>query len=216
MCARSKVHLLIMVVVISFATSSSQSVSAQELQSVRYNIGCSSGNCVVSPWDAPAEQAGFRQNGVALESNSEILVEAETVGYRAALESFTSPESCLKNEAQSDNGFDLVLIDWGILGSLAEIEVCLARIHNAIRNSENSVLWFNSANFSAQARVRPKDHYREGWTDIYGSWTGEGAAPFPWYTAFFRRLLIISKVGVGMSFDQSLVVQNVNISFTME
>jgi hypothetical protein len=205
-----------MPVVICFASCISQSVSAQELQSVRYNIGCSSGNCVVSPWDAPAEQAGFRHNGVALESNAEILVEAETAGYRAALVRFTSPESCLKNEAQSDNGFDLVLIDWGLLGSLAEIEVCLARIHNAIRNSENSVFWFNSTNFSAQSRVRPKDHPREGWTDIYGSWIGPGTAPFLWYTAFFRRMLIISKVGVGMSFDQSLVVQNVNINFTME
>lgn len=207
---------LITVVVISFAICISQSVSAQELQPVRYNIGCSSGNCVVSPWDAPAEQAGFRHNGVALERNAEIHVEAEIAGYRAALERFTSPESCLKNEAQSDNGFDLVLIDWGLLGSLAEIEVCLARIHNAIRSSENSVLWFNSANFSAQSRVRPKDHYREGWTDVYASWPGEGTAPFPWYTAFFRRLLTISKVGVGIAFDQSRMVQNVSINFTMQ
>lgn len=74
--------------------------------------------------------------------------------YKNALRSFPDVRSCLTEEERGKSQPDLRQMDWGAIGNIREIEVCVFRIASSIEDIETIILWLRHHGFEVREMQR--------------------------------------------------------------
>jgi hypothetical protein len=94
--------------------------------------------------------------------------------YKKALRRFPDVRSCLTTDEREKPQPDLRLIDWGTIGSIREIDVCVFRIASSIEDIETIQFWLRHHGFTVGklSRTRRKSYVPKYETEpIFRLWS---------------------------------------------
>lgn len=188
--------------------------NAEEAQ-VLFNLGCSSGGCIVEPWLAEGH-SNFRIIGISYEKWRAKLSFLSRWRFGSALNRFPNAVSCLEQGAKTDHGYDLLKFDWRAQSNPEMLMVCLSRIHNAIADPAYSARWFEEFGFSSELTIKPDGHYRAGWSLIDVIWRSTERFPAPKVSSIPHRLLFGGEFTMGIQIDHTGTVHDVSVSFSIK
>lgn len=123
-------------------------LKAVSQESLQFNIGCSSGDCVVQTWERPSSQPSFKIDGADFIKSKDELSFLERTRYVRAMRKFPSAISCLKSTAISEQGADLAQVNWARIQSKYEGELCISRIRNRMPSISEMVTWLKQIGFT--------------------------------------------------------------------
>ncbi|MEP3864829.1 MAG: hypothetical protein ABJQ34_16165 [Paracoccaceae bacterium] len=200
--------------VVVFLVMSGLTASAEsQFPSLRYNLGCSTGDCLVSSWERGGEEPEFLYLGRPLSDDRQVLPTVSKWRFRSAMARFPTAQHCLLESPASPNGYDLLQFNWDAQRNSEILAVCLARVHNAISDPSISVQWFEALGFSTFVVVKPIGHFREGETVIHLTWHGdEGTFPAKRVSPLITRLLFGAGFSMGVRISKDYRVQHVSIT----
>lgn len=204
-----RIHLLL-----PFLILKSFGVSAQGLPEFNtYNLGCSSGDCVVESWQHRSDSPSALENERVFETQFLDASFFSKMKSKWALARFPSAQSCLTQRTTDTRGYDLLRIDWAEQKNSETLQVCLFRIHSAISNVQISEQWFVALDFSTLVDTRPKGHFREGWSTVHATWNNSEDFPADTVAPLIRKLFFGELFSISVLIDSENLIRKVSIDF---
>lgn len=149
-----------------------------------------------------------------LDELSETWPESKIRPYRKAVEKFPNVDSCLLER-------DVNSVNWSIIKTTTELEVCLSRIHNHLGDVSKSEEWFKQQGFSVNVRSNPD--YPERLHSVGGIWLIPSSgplknrkSPLSGIHARFTELFLNSGISVGIYISQENVVTHVTVEYLVK
>lgn len=177
-----------------------------------FNLGCSSGDCIVEPWVAN-NRSEYRRLNLSFDHPLQNLSILSRKRYFRAFAKYPDATSCVAGRVQSSDGYDLLQFDWGAHKNPESLKVCLSRIQNAIANPRVSARWFEEFGFSTLSTVNPERSLHGGWTAIHVSWTSDRDFPASAIAPLVYKLFYEQNISLAVRLDRDHIVQNVGIDF---
>ena len=153
--------------------------------------------------------------GKTIEELSLSWPESKIRPYRRAIEKFPDLDSCLIAAEDADT------INWSIIKTTTELEVCLSRIHTYLGDVHKSEEWFLQQGFKVIVYDYPPDSQPYRHHRVNASWLVPSSgplknrkAPMSGVRIFFEEFLAIAGISVGININQEGLVTHISAGYT--
>jgi len=150
-----------------------------------------------------------------LDELSETWPESKIRPYRKAVKKFPNVDACLITPKDADS------INWSIIKSTTELEVCLSRIHTYLGDVNKSEEWFERQGFKVivynySPDSLPFRRYRvnASWSIPSSGHLKDRKSPISGVRIYFEEFLAIAGISVGININQKGTVTHISSGYT--
>lgn len=149
-----------------------------------------------------------------LDELSETWPESKIRPYRKAVEKFPNVDSCLLER-------DVNSVNWSLIKTTTELEVCLSRIHNHLGDVSKSEEWFKQQGFKVIVQSHPRGSLPGIYHSISGNWTIPTTGPLKGQKSpmsgmhiYFEEFLATTGISIGIEISPKNIVTDVKAGYT--